>query len=816
MSELSLILFALVITGALPLVFLMLAVRFGSVNRANVHLTQAERAQLKAMAAAYAAAHPRVKSHGKPLYTKGTFGRWGLAIYPNGIYATFFLGRKGRYRFVPFTELAGLYPASVRNLLAGRLSVVAGTVGAKHLQVETLSGLTYLTTYAHRLAVIVPHLQAAMGPSWAALYHGEENLDSGMQAGQGYIHKAVRAARPPPFVAGPGLAPAAFGASPMLVPSSLPIPPPPQALWEPAAAVHAAPLGPLREKGPLLLEEPLDSVDRRATQSLKRGLACVSLGGIVIAFGTMTAGEFGNRAPLFQFLWTIAAPLVMIVGGGLLVASRGRDPARFFENGIEVHNPVTREPSFFGWGDLRFVMLRTGANGQPAYLFRAPSAIAPFSVPADIPGLPALLEAVRPRIATAAFKVALPREGAGRAGVRGAELALYALFTAAGLGIGAWVGASLGRLLPPSQGPFAPWILAGPVAGLVLLLAVARLRANRAFFRDGPHVRFPAAIVGALFVLSAMAGAAAFGAGRPDQGEEPLHIGPFPPASALPAGVYDGQSLLVNGSILVRAGESLELANATVILNPAFTPQFGVFIEAGGMLVMNNTTLRSSSATQVFAFEVLGSAQIVDSVVWGLWGNRSHPDDDGGLEIYSDDVVIRHSLIQGGATNALLVRNASPLIEGSVIVGARDDCIELHNSSARVFNNTIRDCGAAVSIRGGSPELRGNLVGYNGAGVSVRAGAPVIDGNTFTQNRNFAIFHDPVRSAPSIGANVFSSPSDEVTSDSDTIDLLPAMVLGSVLACGASAAGLAAVGLAGKRRRGEETADTASLPIELQ
>jgi len=260
------------------------------------------------------------------------------------------------------------------------------------------------------------------------------------------------------------------------------------------------------------------------------------------------------------------------------------------------------------------------------------------------------------------------------------------------------------------------------------------------FFKDGPDVRIPGRHHCRAACHFARRDRPGWGRGRPRGAGGPSAHRPVPASSALAPFAYVDSTITVNGAFLVGAGETLTLANCTVYMNPSFTPEFGIFVAGGGTLIVNNSSIRSAIAGQNFTFEILGSARIDDSLVIGLWGDRDHVDDDGGIEIYSDDVVIRHSQIQGGISNTLMIRNASPRIEDNVITGAHDDCVELHNTTARVVNNTVRECAFGFTCSAAAPEIHRKPDRLQRARKSPSlAGSPVIEGNTFTANRNYAI-----------------------------------------------------------------------------
>jgi len=184
----------------------------------------------------------------------------------------------------------------------------------------------------------------------------------------------------------------------------------------------------------------------------------------------------------------------------------------------------------------------------------------------------------------------------------------------------------------------------------------------------------------------------------------------------------------------------------------------------------------------LYTFEVMGSASILASSISGVWGDRQRVNLDGGIELYSSNVIVDRTRITGAVTNGILISNAAPTVANSTIEGAGDDAIEMHNSSARITGNTIDSCGWAMVIEdGSSPLVQGNLFHANRHGIAIGSSDPVIELNRFDANSNYAIRYDET-SHPVLRGNVYTLNEKNVVSE-DSIALLEI--------CGLSTVGLA-------------------------
>ena len=165
----------IIYVGSFGFVGLLLYVvlRFGPVDNQWCRLTKDETKELENLNKEYKRNYPspEVKPAGVPIYKKNLVSHTGMLIYTNGIYAKFSLGTKGKYRFVPFENISGIFPGEADNPYAAKDSVLTGPASMKVLQIETKDYMTLVVfSNSHKFEVLVPKLKEAIGPKWNELY----------------------------------------------------------------------------------------------------------------------------------------------------------------------------------------------------------------------------------------------------------------------------------------------------------------------------------------------------------------------------------------------------------------------------------------------------------------------------------------------------------------------------------------------------------------------------------------------------------------------------------------------------------------------
>ncbi len=796
--------------------------RFGKVSRTWVAIDSTETALVKAAFRAYERSHPRPRRSGTTLYAGRLIGPDGLVVTDRGVYGKFCVGREGKPRFVPVQEVSGIYPVTFEMPSSIPTGLTTSPRSWKGLQIEAESGLVLVVdSRKHDFGAVVAALERALGDRWKTVYQGQETLWSSILRGDAYIHAMVRAARGGPTRAPPGpawmpppqYAPPTAAAGAPLAPGAPRLPPafgsPPAAA--PFMTAHVA--GPVAPgKGKLLLEESPEERRKRGRSMLK---GAVVLGAIT----AVSLAAFPVFTSLGRFVATLAViPLLVALFCGVftvvfLYASRVTTPMRVFENGFEVPHYLSGRVFFFSFGELDSLAERRNFIDGETYLFRTKQGQF-FAFRKGIKGMPEAIESIRVKIGRPEYLIKLPESEQPTSGSRRLEYMFYCIALALG-----GVGALIGVVLVYGDEPFATQVaglgLLLPPFGMIVVTYMAySIRKFEKFVPSRPDVRLPAAFVVGLVVYFFIS--LAVFSGGPASTPQPtaIQLEPTPSASILAAATYDGAVLLLNGSVLVATGERMEWVNSTVSMNLAAKGEFGIFVQPGGTLVLENTTLRAAHPPFNYTFEVLGAMEIRNSTVSGLWGDAVNKNYNGGLEIYSDAVVIDHANIVGGDSNALLIRNSSPRVSNSAVHGGHDDCIEARNTSLVLLNTRVADCSWGLwALEGSKVTVENCIFQGNTYGVYLESATGTLSNNSFFYNDQAAISYSEDDAAPVLTGNTYGNNGVRVyvRSGLPIVEICSAVILGMGVAC---LAVLAKVHREGRLKE-ERKKLGASLPPEL-
>jgi hypothetical protein len=704
-----------------------LSLRYRPTEHHWLILSQDEVRRLKEEHERYAWTHVPTQPTGRPLYKRRMFSTDGMTIYENGIFAKFSIGRTASYRFVPFNELSGIYPVRTKMPPMGTTPLFPGLPFLDTLQIETESGMVYfINPMMHRLENVLPILQRAMMGWWEKIYHPEETIGGEFVESSLLVHKSIREKRG-------GL------------PPSREKPPKPPIM------------SPYAGKGVLLLEESEDEVRERTRPYLIWAAILIPVG-LCIIVPTWFLMSYLPISGFFLLTAIMVGFLPLVIGLGFLGTSRIRTPIRIYENGIDV--PMGGRTIFVSYGE--FTGMREQMNPIEKEMYIHLEGTTPYQrvgLRKNMRGLEKILDSIISKIGKQEYVIEVERTPQEEARARRFEYAMYATGPTAMVILMVMFYFLIGPSLFYS---FAEMFLLLPLIAMVITAIIPFfLKPMKKMLPRKLNLKVPAGIVVGLLVFFFIL--VFVGEDILKEVYEPSeHIGPRPSWSDITPAIYDGGVFNITRDILVDSGETLHVRNSTIEMNLASDKDFGIWIAEGGTLILENTTVDSTSPDLGYTFEIMGSATITGSYISGLWGDPEYENYDGGLEIYSDDVLIEDSHIQDPPTNGLLIMNSNPSIINNSIEHASDDGIEMRNSDAQILSNRIERCGWAMIVSDGSNALiRGNLISNNLHGIAILESDPIVDFNEFVGNSNYAILIDE-NSYPIVEDNVFATSDQDI------------------------------------------------------
>lgn len=722
------------IVMAAVFIAVFLSVRYGSVKHTWIKIDKDQLRQLKAKNKEYGQFHPPTRPTGDPLYRRKIFSHEGIGVYRNGIYAKFCIGPKGKYRFVPFREISAIHPVTVENPYTKTDSKWLGLSSWKALHIETESGMVHLAhSQVHEFEILVPALKRAMGDKWDKLYRPDNVLWTNLLEGEAGIHSSVRRGS---FVERPS---------------------------RPFVEVEPKVLPSTTGKGELLLEESDSDLDKRM-QTLKKAavvflavaLVIVAVGVIVIITGMFFFGS------VLGIMLLILGIVFVILAVMLFAAVKSRPRIRIYENGFECPLLVGQRTMFISFGEVTNVSERKSALMGDYWVFETAQPNQMATIMKGMEGFDEIFDFIKSRIRRPEYVVELePTEGEAVSS-RKLEYGLYATGLVFGIVLSTVLAAFVYAGSPPYYFYFGLGLILPPVTMVSMTMFTLQMRKMRKMVPRKLNVKIPAIIIVALIVYSVLNLTVGVEVGSGVPIIAPENIGPKPATSVLTPGLHENTNITADGHILVEAGDYLWLRNVNLTMDLSRDKEFGIWVEEGAELIMEDTTIRSATSPFGYTFEIMGTATISGCHISALWGDPENENFDGGLEIFSSDVLIEHTTIIDSATNGLLIVNSAPLLENITVKNAWDDGIEMLKAKPRVYNSTIEGCGWAMIVSQYSfPTMKWNSIAHNNHGICVQVSDPVIVENDFTNNRNYAIQVDEY-SIPTISGNTFNGNDNDI------------------------------------------------------
>ncbi len=696
--------------------------RYGPVNKTWMRITKAQVNTLKQAQNEYYMLNPglkKLKPKGAPHYKSKLVSHEGVAIYGDGIYGKFCLGPNGKYKFKRYDMISAIFPVEVENPMVKTDSVLMGLKFWKELQVETKDfEVLLIDSRKHNFDVIIPALKKGLMGRWDELYRENQVIRGKILEGEVGWHSLIRTIPPPP-------------------------PPPGQRemIFE---EVKSRPKD--KSRGSLIFEEPPEVADLKAKGMNRLGAILAVLGILSLVF-------------LYLILFQISVPgtclfttsIMLIMLGFLFIVlavllfriAKRRYSIKVYENGVTNFIVGTGEEIFIPFG--QFHNISEGQNYFDGAYYKLEAKDQRYSVALNkkTPGIENHMNFIRQQIGRPDLDY--PMEILSLSPMlRKFEYIAYAALIFVSVALAFFVSNSVfgdsGDLLII----FGMGILF-PIISVIAVFLIAYKFVS--FYKNNNDKKgIDLKTVGAIFlVMLAIFYFSYYYGFFVWEGEDPvIEIVQDPmPLSGVPLTMLTSDSQIILNDNLVLDDATLILHNSTLMFNCSSDKEFTIWVDEDSQLDLINCSILSVNANFGYGFEIYGTANIVNSTISNVWGDEENENWDGGIEIYSDSVIIKDSTITQGQTNGILVFDCSPLIIGNTIRGCHDDAVEIHFSHSTIIRNTIEHNGWGVIIWPESDvTISRNVIRNNDCGVSILSTSASIKNNTFTENYDYAIRYD--------------------------------------------------------------------------
>ncbi len=227
-----------------------------------------------------------------------------------------------------------------------------------------------------------------------------------------------------------------------------------------------------------------------------------------------------------------------------------------------------------------------------------------------------------------------------------------------------------------------------------------------------------------------------------------------------------GTDVVLKGNLTVEDGGRLSLDNLTLTIDSPSDKAFGIYVKDGGTLLADNCSVLSSNASRHFWFEVHDTAVVRGCDVRDTAANYARYDNftaiRGGVQVYSDDVLLVDSVFHDCQRINVYVGDASPEIircrfEDAEYLRTHQDFRNINmypyswvhlqfNDAAGLYldeaSPNVTDCVFSRNGRPGTEQYRNASWNVNkwvvtlGRGVLAHNSSPSFTGCTFRNNGN--------------------------------------------------------------------------------
>lgn len=728
----------IIIVGLFSLLILLL--RYGPVFRGYIKLTNAQQQKLEKANKEYVDAlrvtEPPTPT-GEVLYKTSLISHDGLAVYDDGIYAKFGIGRKGKYKLKRFDEISDIFPVEAENPLAKPDSMFTGPSYWEALQIETNAyEVIVVDSRKHNFDKLMPVLLGAFGTLWNNVYHDSEVIRDRFINSNIGVHSYIR------------------GREAIKVSEPKP------------AARTGLPLEKDESRGSLLYEESQEIMKARE-QALTKLSIILGVVGVVligIAIGMLLFSFSETCVFTVSVIFIVIGAACFVICIKLLQVSRNHYTTKIYENGIQSFMVGTGEEIFIPFG--QFVTVIEGASPFEGEVYKLLSKDGRFNLALNkkIPKIEKYIDHIKQQMVKPELDYQVQATQL-RPMLKKFEYASYIILLAISLMFSYYISASFAMGEPLIFLIFFLIFIFVSI-GLIAVFMVG-WQFISIYKKNKSKIGINLSVVGFIFiVLVALFFTNYFIVLIDLDGSATLEVRQDPmPTDAISLNLlFNDTQLELNNNLVLEAGESLKIFNSTLIFNCSVDKEYSIWVGEGSRLELVNCTVRPKGERCSYGFEIYGEAHILNTEIISPWGDKDYNNLDGGIEIYSDDVTIVNSTIRDCKTNGIFIWKCSPTISGNTIRNCKDDGLEIYYSNANISGNVIHETewglilGTDADVR-----LEHNTIQDNTHGIDIRGASPEIRNNMFIRNSETAVEYD-YNSDPKLVRNYYEDNGEDINS----------------------------------------------------
>lgn len=736
---LEIIILFIIIVGLFSLLILLL--RYGPVYRGYINITNAQHQKLEKANQEYMGSIRLTEipsPTGEVLYKTSLISHDGLAVYDDGIYAKFCVGRKGKYKLKRFDEISDIFPVEIENPIAKPDSVLTGPSYWEALQLETSAyEVVVVDSRKHNFDELIPTLRTVFGTSWNNIYHDTEVIRGRLIQSNIGVHSYVRD---------------------------------PKAIEhrKPRAQPQAPqPLEKDHSRGSLLYQESSEIVQIREQALKKMGGVAGVLGVMLILMAAMLFIVISSSdACLFLvgiILIVFGAACLVICIKLLQVASK-HYPTKLYENGIVSFMVGTGEEIFIPYGQFTKVLETGGVFEGDVYKLLSKDGRFNIALNKKIPEIETYIKHIKKQLVRPELDYQVEATQL-RPMLKKFEYASYIILIAIAFVFSYFLSASVAMGEPLIIFMFLLIFMFSFIS--VIAMFMVGWQFILIYKRNKSKVGINLMAVGFIFIIILGLYFTNYfvvfvDLDEPDKYE--VRQDPMP-NDAIPLNLlFNNTQIELDNNLVLKDRESLYLFNSTLIFNCTLEKEYSIWIGENSTLELINCTIKPKDDRYSYGFEIYGNVKILNSKIISPWGDDNYNNLDGGIEIYSDTVSILNSIISDGKTNGIFIWKCSPIITANTIRGCKDDGIEVWHSHANISSNVINENEwAIILVTNADVKIEHNTIQDNEHGIDIRSASPEIRDNMFVGNSEYAIQYD-LESDPTLKNNYYEDNGEDISS----------------------------------------------------
>jgi parallel beta-helix repeat protein len=200
--------------------------------------------------------------------------------------------------------------------------------------------------------------------------------------------------------------------------------------------------------------------------------------------------------------------------------------------------------------------------------------------------------------------------------------------------------------------------------------------------------------------------------------------------------LIENEQITFDDYLYIVSSGDLTIRNSTIIFECTEEYRFGIYLDTGGKLRVENSSIYSNSTKYGFECYIYGRADFIKSNIYNLYGYHGNDYNYGGIYYWDARGEIIDCRISNSKTNGIDCYSSNIKIINTTIRNCNDDGIEIDDSNCKIYNCTIENnLGHGIYIIEASPEIYNCLISNNaGYGIYVDGGTPDLQNNTIENN----------------------------------------------------------------------------------